>query len=220
MTGPSARFDAIVFDVGGVLTTSPARLMANRAIESGIDIRDFAGIVLGPLDEDTDHPWHRAERGEIGLPEVSSLLRDLAKTAGISGEFPAPPTGEEVRASLAPAPEMVALAFEAMERGLRVGVLTNNIVEWGAWRSIVPVDQFAHVVVDSCEVGLRKPDPKIYQLALDLLGVTASRTLFLDDFAWNVSGAVQVGMTGVHVSDHARAVGEARSLLGWEASGQ
>ena len=76
-----------------------------------------------------------------------------------------------------------------------------------------PHDRF-DVVLFSCEVGLRKPNPAIYELALERLGVAAEAALFLDDFAAMAEGARRVGMTAIDVVDHDDAIAQARSLLG------
>ena len=208
-------FEAVIFDVGGVLTTSPAPVMAEAAIKAGIGLRAFVGLALGPLDTDTDHPWHRAERGEISFAEMTSQISALATAAGFES-MPAPPSGAQIIASMQPVEKMVQFAREVRERGLRVGIITNNIAEWGTWRDVVHAHELADVVIDSCEVGLRKPDPQIYRLALERLAVEDStRAVFLDDFAWNVQGAAAVGMATVHVGDHAAAIEETKRLLGW-----
>jgi putative hydrolase of the HAD superfamily len=211
------QFDAVVFDVGGVLSSSPTPLMVKRAIDAGIDIRQFAALVLGPLDVDSDHPYHQAERGEISFDAMSSALRVMAVEAGMLN-MPTPPTGQELVDAIVPMQPMIDFAHAVRASGLKVGVLTNNIAEWGLWRNKMGVDAFADVVVDSCEVGMRKPHPDIYRLVLERLGgLVPERVLFLDDFEWNVRGAVAVGLRTIHVTDHAAAIAEARQLLGWSS---
>ena len=86
--------------------------------------------------------------------------------------------------------------------GLRLGVLTNNVLEFrDRWRSMMPFDEWFDDVVDSHEVGLRKPNPAIYQLALSRLGAEAGRTAFLDDVDSNVRAAAGVGIRAVLVEE-------------------
>ncbi len=213
-----SAFDAVVFDVAGVLSSSPAPMMVQRALDAGIDLRQFAALALGPLDVDTDHPFHRAERGEISYEQMVEQLRVLAAEVGIHN-LPSPPTGEDLADALIPVQVMIDFAHEVRRSGITVAVLTNNIAEWGLWRNKMGADQFADLVIDSCEVGMRKPNPDIFRLLLERLGgVTPERVLFLDDFEWNVRGAVAVGLRAIHVTDHVAAITEARQLLGWSTS--
>ncbi len=88
------------------------------------------------------------------------------------------------------------------EHGVRTAIVTNNIREYGdAWRGMVPVDELFDVIVDSCEEGIRKPDPRIFTIALERLGVeNAERTVFLDDFDGNINAARALGMHGILVT--------------------
>ena len=90
-------------------------------------------------------------------------------------------------------------------------MLTNNVREWEPlWRSMLPVDEIFGLVVDSAFVGMRKPDPEIYQLTVERLGaaITAEDCLFIDDIAVNVDTARGLGMTGVHFADNQQAIAE------------
>ena len=88
-------------------------------------------------------------------------------------------------------------------KGLRTAIVTNNIREYGdAWRSQFPLDELFDAIVDSCEEGVRKPDPEIFQTALVRVGVDdASRAIFLDDFPGNVAAARAMGMHAILVGD-------------------
>lgn len=85
---------------------------------------------------------------------------------------------------------------EIRRHGVRTAIVTNNIREYGdAWRGMVPVDELFDVVVDSCEEGIRKPDPRIFMIALERLGIEfPERAVFLDDFDGNI-GAARSGCT-------------------------
>ena len=96
---------------------------------------------------------------------------------------------------------------------MRMALLTNNVREWEPrWRAKLPdVDDIFEVIVDSAFVGMRKPDPEIYRLTLDRLGVAAERCVFVDDFEINCEAAAALGMTAVHfrTTEQARAEVEA-----------
>ena len=105
---------------------------------------------------------------------------------------------------------------ELQARGVRHCIITNNAKEFAdSWRTLIPVDELFDEVVDSSAVGLRKPNPAIYELALARLGVTdTSRTVFLDDFEPNVAAARALGMHGVLVEHPDPAMAELRRLTG------
>jgi len=89
------------------------------------------------------------------------------------------------------------------------------IRDWAdAWRSIVDAESLVDVVIDSAEVGLRKPNAAIYELALSRLDVVADRAIFLDDFPWNIEGAKAVGLVTMHVVDAIESAAELRVRLG------
>jgi epoxide hydrolase-like predicted phosphatase len=111
--------------------------------------------------------------------------------------------------------DVVAAAREVKAAGLKTGVITNNIKEFSShWRALLPVDELFDVVVDSSEEGIRKPDQRIFRLALERLGgVAPERAVFLDDAPGNVAAARALGMYAIHVgADHLAALEELRSL--------
>jgi epoxide hydrolase-like predicted phosphatase len=209
----SRLIDAVIFDLGGVLaangrhTDFAARFPAEQA-------ETVRAIMLGDYGADGDHPWHRLERGEITLQEVRRLNRAALATAGI--ELPPPPTGGGPMMEFVVNEPVAELVRELRSQGFRLGVLTNNVAEFKAqWRTMLPFEELFDDIVDSHEVGMRKPNPSIYQLALARLGVEAGRTAFLDDVASNVSAADALGMRGVLVDeDPTEAVAAVRRWAG------
>ncbi len=166
---------------------------------------------MGPYHEDTDHPWHRLERGEITLEELRKANRTALAAAGVVVPFPPAP-----QLVFEPNEDMLALVRDLRAAGLRTGLLTNNARELRAlWWDLLPYDELFDDVVDSSDVGLRKPNPAIYRLALDRLGATAHRTAFLDDIASNVDAAERVGMRSVLVEPGGlEAIATVRELAG------
>ena len=189
---------AVIFDFGGVFIDSPFTALVEAAAASGLDPEVVLEVVFGPYDRDTDHPWHRLERGEIRLAEARDGIVAL-------GEERIGRTIEpfDLLAALAGGgvrDEFVACCRAQREAGRRTGLLTNNAAEFEEfWTPILPLDELFDDVVDSSAVGLRKPDPRIYHLALDRLDVRADETVFVDDAIGNVVGARAVGMRAVHV---------------------
>jgi len=108
----------------------------------------------------------------------------------------------------------LGVAVDSAARGYRTALITNSVVEWLPWWDrVLPDGDVFDVVVHSCRVGLRKPDPAIYRLALDRLGVQPAEAMFLDDFEAMADAAREVGMHVVHVTEHAAALRDARALL-------
>ena len=94
-------------------------------------------------------------------------------------------------------------------------MLTNNVVEWEPrWRSMLPVDEIFELVVDSAFVGMRKPEPEIYELTLERMGLTAPECVFVDDIDINCEAASALGMTGVHFVSAEQAIAEIETALG------
>ena len=189
--------EAVLFDFNGVLTTSPFAHMAALGTAAGVDGQVVLDLMLGPYDEDTDHAWHRFERGEITAAEYGADLFARATEADVQLDF----------GSLADMMSRLEIHDVVIERiralraaGYRTGLVTNNVKEASAqWRELVPVDELFDVIVDSSEVGMRKPNPAIFRHALELLGVAPARAVFLDDAPGNVAGAQAAGLHGILV---------------------
>lgn len=99
-------------------------------------------------------------------------------------------------------------------------MLTNNVREWEPrWRSMLPVDEIFELVVDSAFVGMRKPEPEIYELTLDRLeGPSAGECLFIDDIEINCTAARDLGIRAVHYRTPEQAIAEIREAVAGEAS--
>ena len=206
--------DAVLFDFGGVFTPSPFDAAEQLGASLGAAPGRVIEIVFGPYHEDTDHPWHRLERGEIPLAEARAAIIALGAAAGIESDpfqlFARMGGGGGARAA------MVERAQRIVASGYRTALVTNNAREFrDAWRKMVPADELFQVIVDSSEVGMRKPDPRIFALALERLGgIRPERALFLDDAASNVAAAEKLGIRSVLVrADLADALAALDALL-------
>lgn len=207
----SPRFDAVLFDFSGVLVDSAFRAMRAMATTEGG--HDVLALLLGPYDRDTDHPWHRVERGELPITEWITVSQAEADRRGIVLDW------EQLTSwfsSLDARPEMVDRIRMLRADGYATAIVTNNVREAGdAWRAKLPVDELFDVVVDSCEVGVRKPHPAIFSLTLERLGgVAPERAVFLDDHPGNVAGAERAGLAAILVDDPIEALAELDELLG------
>jgi epoxide hydrolase-like predicted phosphatase len=206
--------EAVLFDFNGVLTTSPFAHMVALGDEHGIDGQVVLDLMLGPYDEDTDHGWHRFERGEITAAEYGTDLFARAAAANVDVDF----TKLADLMSRLEVHDIVVERIAALrQRGYRTALVTNNVKEASRqWRELVPVDELFDAVVDSSEVGMRKPNPAIFRYALELLGgIEPHAAVFLDDHPGNVAGAVAAGLHGILVDAAAPegALAELEALL-------
>jgi len=195
------KIDAILFDFGGVFTGSPFHAVESASSELGLAAGLLTQLVFGSYDTDTDHPWHRLERGEISFVEARESIIRLASKEGVtldpmdlllrtaSGEGPRQLLIERVRALRA--------------EGYLTAIVTNNVAEFRqGWRSLLPIDELFNAIIDSSEVGMRKPDPGIFRLTLERLGgVTPARAVFLDDYIGNIDVATRLGLHGILVGE-------------------
>ena len=191
--------EAVLWDFGGIFTPSPFGAAHAYAESEGIDPVEFVELVFGQYDDDTDHVWHQLERGEVTMVDALAQIAAEAKARGLPFDLMKmfSSLGEDHDRSI-----VVDTVRKVRGHGVRTAIVTNNIREYGdAWRGMVPVDALFDVIVDSCEEGIRKPDPRIFTLALERLGVEdAERTVFLDDFDGNISAARALGMHGILVT--------------------
>jgi epoxide hydrolase-like predicted phosphatase len=169
-------------------------------------------LFVGDYGSDTDHPWHQLERGEITMTEFGIGLVQRAADAGVELDFTAL---RSYHADMAAHPRMVETIAALKAEGYRTGLVTNNIKEAGEdWRGLVDLDALFDAVVDSCVVGMRKPDPRIFLHALEQVGgVAPERAVFLDDHPANLDGARRAGLRGILVKDVDEAVAELHALL-------
>ena len=200
MPGP-APLEAVLFDFGGVFTESPFGAAEALGAELGAPAGRLLELVFGPYHADTDHPWHRLERGEMSFLDAREAILALGRDAGLDCDpirvFQKMGAGGGVREA------MVDRARRLRATGLRTALVTNNAREFRErWRALVPAEELFEHVVDSSEVGVRKPDPAIFRIALARLGDPApERTLFVDDYEGNLVAARALGLRTLLVED-------------------
>ncbi|MCY3909915.1 MAG: HAD family phosphatase [bacterium] len=209
--------EAVFWDFGGVFTGSPFYHLENYARSLGTTNDRLLEHVFGRYEANGDHPWHRLERGEGTLADALEAAAEACRADGIEGFnsegfFKAMSgTNSDERRELA-----VSKVRELNEAGIQQAIITNNAKEFGdMWRQLIPVDELFEAVIDSSAVGMRKPDPRIYQLALEQLEISRPEmSAFLDDFEPNVAAARGLGMHGVLVGeDIAPALSELDHIL-------
>ncbi len=203
---------AVICDFGGVLTTPLDNCFTAWSRESGIPLEDVGTAMAGAAERHGEHPLFMLEKGQI---DESEFVRRLE--AELGGGRRVDTMAEVYFLNLERNHEMIAFMRELRDRGLRTALLTNNVREWEAtWRAMLPeIDEIFEVVVDSAFVGMRKPDPEIYALTLERLGVgdQPGECVFVDDVDVNCQAARELGMHAVQFHDAGQAIDELERLL-------
>jgi putative hydrolase of the HAD superfamily len=214
----SSPIEAVVWDYGGVISSPLFRGIGTFEADLGYPPGSLLELIFGerayigidggggdPCDgadapeSSVTHDWHRLEIGEITILEYMTGI--VERAPAIVGQ---PLDLEAYQRFMKEMPigvhwPVVHRIRELKRDGIRVALLTNNVKEFGdAWRSTFPVDELFEVVVDSSHVGMRKPDPRIYRLTCERIGVEPAASVFLDDNRDNVAAARAVGMEAVH----------------------
>jgi putative hydrolase of the HAD superfamily len=197
----TAVINAVFFDFGGVILTSPFDAFASYEQRSGLP----GGFLRSVNATDPDsNAWARLERSEIGIDEFVPLFEAEAVSLGHRVD------GRAVLACLAGElrPEMVDVVRRCSER-FTTALLTNNFLSGNdlpeGWQEVLDVFD---VIVESSVVGVRKPDPRFYEMACELAGVRPDEVVFLDDLGVNLKPARAMGMTTIKVDDPTAAIAE------------
>jgi putative hydrolase of the HAD superfamily len=210
-----SNYEAVIFDFGGVITSSPFEAFNRLEAARGLP-QDFVRRVNAANPD--SNAWARFERAEIDAADFDHLFAQEAKSIG--GDLP----GRDVIACIAGAirPEMVDALDQLKGAGFRLGCITNNVSaghgagmaqddeKAGAVAEILA--RFEHVI-ESSKVGVRKPDPRIYQMMCDVLLLTPDRCIYLDDLGINCKPAAMLGMAAIKVTSGRQALGELGTLL-------
>ena len=198
---------AVIFDLGGVVIGSPLHAIAAYERELGLPRNAVNHAVVG---SGPTGAWSRLERGELGLEAFYPLFEADCSATGIT--IDAREMMRRVAEVAVPRPAMLEAIRRLRAGGLRVAALTNNWITedqgTGALRS------FFDVFVESAVVGLRKPDPRIYQLVCRELDVAPAAAVFLDDIGSNLKAARALGMTTIKVDDPDAALAELERVVG------
>lgn len=193
------------------MVTDASPFEAFAAAGGDADPKEVLELFIGDYAAETDHPWHQLERGEITMAEFGMGLVQRAQDAGIELNFDAL---RNYHTTMAAHPRMVETIAKLKADGYKTVLVTNNIKEAGdEWRSLVDLEGLFDAVVDSCVVGMRKPDARIFEHALAQVGSRPEQAVFLDDHPANVAGAQRAGLTGIVVDDVDRALDELLALL-------
>jgi epoxide hydrolase-like predicted phosphatase len=209
----STRIVAVISDFGGVLTTPLQHSFLAFQNASGISFDALGKAMAAVAARDGANPLFELETGRLTeaafLKAVGDqLTADLGRPVELHG------FADRYLEHLHPNPPMIDYMRELHGVGYKMAICTNNIREWERlWRAKLPIDEIFDVVVDSAFVGFRKPEPQIYEITLDRLGIEASAALFVDDLEHNCTAARELGMTAVWFRDSEQAIAEIEAAL-------
>lgn len=205
---------AVVFDFGGVLGISPMTFISKLAEVAASTPALMVDAVFGSHVDESDNPWHAAERGELALRSDAFAHAMSRRFAARGAQYDHDWFVAWIESSrVEPDASMVALVADVRSTGRAVGLLTNSVPEFRpVIERTVDVGAF-DAVVDSCTVGVRKPAAAIYTLTAERLGQPPGACLLLDDLPANVAGAEAAGMIGWHVTDTAETAQAVREFL-------
>lgn len=196
----------VLWDFGGVLSTSPFDAFSAYEADNGL----VPGFIrqLNATNPDTN-AWAQLERSEVALEEFVLLFEAEALAAGSKIDGAALLGG--LQTELRPA------MIEAVRRcgaQLKTALLTNNF-RTGSGSMWDGIPELFDVIVESSQVGYRKPDPHFYAIALEMLQIEPEEAVFLDDLGINLKPARALGMHTIKVTDPAEALAELEALVGF-----
>ncbi|XP_015221642.2 acyl-CoA dehydrogenase family member 10 isoform X1 [Lepisosteus oculatus] len=210
-------YKAVIFDMGGVLLPSPYKNAAELELRHAVPVGTIAQAMrLG----DKSSAWKRFITGEMSAAEFPDAFgKECSEIAGCSVPVDLF-LAELMTGHMAQQLPAMTEAIQCIRaEGLKTAVLSNNFFLHDG-QTFLPVDrsQFS-VVVESCIEGMCKPDPRIYRLCAERLGVLPEESVFLDDVGQNVTAAQQLGFRAIKVGDPGAAIGELQGTLGFPLSG-
>jgi putative hydrolase of the HAD superfamily len=203
-----SELSAIIFDLGGVVLGSPLHAIAAYERELGV-AAGFVNRVV--VDTATDGAWSRLERGEISLEVFYPAFDRECLTAG--ERLSAREMMARISAASQPRPQMLCAIARLRQRAFKLAALTNNWVTEDPGKGTNELRPLFDVFIESSVVGLRKPDPRIYQHTCQALEIEPSQAVFLDDIGSNLKTARALGITTIKVEDPDTALAELASTL-------
>ena len=202
---------AVIFDVGGVIQESPLDFLREYELRNDLPEGFIAGLV-GNYAARPDGAWQRLERGELLLDEFCRIFDSEIANLGYSVS-----TAEmmlEMADYVVLRPRMMEAVRRIRAHGLKAAALTNNWLMEEKDEEREALRGCFDAFIESCRTGLRKPDPRIYELTCEALGVLPGEAAFLDDIGANLKTAARLGMLAIRVTDPDAALRELGEALG------
>ncbi len=208
-----ARDRAVISDFGGVLTSPLLGSFEAFRDRSGVSLEQLGRSLATLAMARGTNPLFELETGRLAEAEFLSALGEQL-SAQLGRPIDLDGFGESYFADLDANEPFIDYMRELRGRGYRMAICTNNVREWDPlWRAMVPVAEIFDVVIDSSAVGSRKPEPRIYELTLEALGVDPGAALLIDDIEINCTAARELGMRAVWFQTTDQAMAETEATL-------
>jgi putative hydrolase of the HAD superfamily len=209
--------EAVIFDFGGVFTSSPFDAFARYERERGLPENLIRRINTANHE---NNAWARFERAEIDIDGFDAAFAAEARALGhdVPGRDILPLLAGDFR------PEMIQ-ALRRVKTRFKTGCITNNMphnaaggTEAGRTLYAREIMELFDAVIESAKLGIRKPDPRIYLLMCETLGVAPQECVYLDDLGGNLKPARAMGMTTIKVNSGPQAIGELETVTAMRLS--
>ncbi|XP_033126637.1 acyl-CoA dehydrogenase family member 10-like [Anneissia japonica] len=209
LTPQHQKIKAVVFDMGGVLISKPFKIFEAFEKEKGLPKGLIRQVII---EKGENGSFAQLERGELNTEEFGMIFSsECSEKLGRSVDMK--DFLKVFERDVKVLPEMLDAVKCIQSEGLSTALLTNNWKDQ-SHKSLQPLDvSLFNVIVESCLVGMRKPDPRIYQLCLEKLKVEPEESIFLDDIGRNVNAARSLGIHTIKVDEPGDALAELESLL-------
>ena len=204
---------AVISDFGGVVTLPLIEGFKRAHAEIGVPIEALAAAMKLTASRNPEPPLWTLERGQLSEPDFLEGLQDaLTEITGRPVSLDG--YGARLMGELEPNEPLLARYRYLRARGIRLAILTNNVREWhDIWRTAFDIDALFELVVDSAFEGTRKPEPRIYEITLERLGLDAGDCAFIDDVDVNVTAANELGLHGIHFRTTDQVIAELDDLV-------
>ena len=212
------KIKAVWFDFGGVLSPPIEDLFTTYQQKTGISRVQMEAAML-----DVARPYGVHPLAPIELATMTQKAWGVKMAEALTLRYPGIDIsacdfenhGDQWFADIVANAGMIELVHQTKARGFKVGILTNNVVEWeGPWRKMVGLDDVVHEIVDSCKVGFRKPQAEIFALAAQRIGCAAGECVLIDDLEENCAAARAAGWEAIVFRDNAQTTEELLQLTG------
>ena len=209
-------FNTVIFDFGGVITASPFEAFNRMEAERGLPL-DFVRRVNSTNPD--NNAWAKFERAEIDAAAFDFLFAKEAEALGhrLEGALVIACLSGDIR------PYMVTALDRLKSAGFKLGCITNNVASGKGAGMAGNIEKAAaveavmarfHHIIESSKAGVRKPDPRIYQMMCTALDVVPSQCVYLDDLGINCKPAASLGMHAIKVSSGEQAIADLESVVG------
>ncbi len=202
---------AIIFDLGGVVISSPMQAFFDAEKRLGLTPNFLNKVIVANGEKSA---WAKLERGELSMDQAFFTAFDKEMSDAGAPGLNSKALMQDMASSASVNTCMITAIEKLKAKGFKVAALTNNWRDPQTSGFAKPLKESFDILVESAVEGIKKPDPRIYQICCDRLGINPDNAIFLDDIGRNVKAARALGMQTIKVSDPVLALKELEALVG------